>query len=63
MHLPRRRCHTAPASKPPTRKQLLDAVHSAMECREGAQRVSHAYTAAGGASAAADAMEAITKDE
>jgi UDP:flavonoid glycosyltransferase YjiC (YdhE family) len=45
-----------------TPKRLLDAVHSAMECREGAQRVSRAYTAAGGASAAADAMEAITKD-
>jgi UDP:flavonoid glycosyltransferase YjiC (YdhE family) len=45
-----------------TSERLLDAVRSAMECREGAQRVSRAYTAAGGASAAADAMEAITKD-
>jgi UDP:flavonoid glycosyltransferase YjiC (YdhE family) len=45
-----------------TPKRLLKAVHSAMECREGAQRVSRAYTAAGGASAAADAMEAIVKD-
>jgi UDP:flavonoid glycosyltransferase YjiC (YdhE family) len=45
-----------------TPKRLLDAVHGAMQCREGAQRVSRAYTAAGGASAAADAMEAITKD-
>ncbi len=45
-----------------TPERLLDAVHRAMECREGAQRVSRAYTAAGGASAAADAMEAITKD-
>ena len=43
-------------------ERLLDAVHSAMQCREGAQRVSRAYTAAGGASVAADAMEAITKD-
>ncbi len=43
-------------------KRLHDAVQSAMQCREGAQRVSRAYTAAGGASAAADAMEAITKD-
>jgi UDP:flavonoid glycosyltransferase YjiC (YdhE family) len=40
-------------------KRLLDAVHSAIQCREGAQRVSRAYTAAGGASAAADAIEAI----
>lgn len=45
-----------------TPERLLDAVRSAMECREGAGRVSRAYTAAGGASAAADAMEAITKD-
>jgi UDP:flavonoid glycosyltransferase YjiC (YdhE family) len=45
-----------------TPKRLLDAVHSAMQCREGAQRVSRAYTAAGGASAAADAMEAIAKE-
>ncbi len=44
-----------------TPKRLLDAVHSATECREGAQRASRAYTAAGGASAAADAIEAITK--
>jgi MGT family glycosyltransferase len=44
-----------------TPKRLLDAVHSAMQCREGAQRVSRAYTAAGGASAAADAIEAIAK--
>jgi len=44
-------------------KRLLDAVHRAIECREGAQRVSRAYTAAGGASAAANAMEAIAKDE
>jgi UDP:flavonoid glycosyltransferase YjiC (YdhE family) len=42
-----------------TPKRLLDAVHCAIECREGAQRVSRAYTAAGGASAAADAIEAI----
>ena len=34
---------------------------SAMQCREGAQRVSRAYTAAGGASAATDAIEAIAK--
>jgi UDP:flavonoid glycosyltransferase YjiC (YdhE family) len=44
-----------------TPKRLLDAVHNAMVCCEGAQRVSRAYTAAGGASAAADALEAITK--
>jgi UDP:flavonoid glycosyltransferase YjiC (YdhE family) len=44
-----------------TPKRLRDAVHSAMQCREGAQRVSRAYTAAGGASAAADAIEAIAK--
>jgi UDP:flavonoid glycosyltransferase YjiC (YdhE family) len=46
-----------------TPERLLDAVNSAMECHEGAQRVSRAYTAAGGASAAADAIEAITKDD
>ncbi len=40
-------------------KRLHDAVQSAMQCREGAQRVSRAYTAAGGASAATDAIEAI----
>jgi MGT family glycosyltransferase len=44
-----------------TPKRLLDAVRDTMECQEGAQRVSRAYTAAGGASAAADAMEAIAK--
>jgi UDP:flavonoid glycosyltransferase YjiC (YdhE family) len=44
-----------------TPKRLLGAVHTAMECREGAQRVSRAYTAAGGASVAADAIEAIAK--
>lgn len=44
-----------------TPRRLLEAVGEAMECREGAQSVSRAYTAAGGASAAADAMEAITK--
>jgi MGT family glycosyltransferase len=46
-----------------TPKRLLDAVLRAIECREGAQRVSRAYTAAGGASAAADVMEAITRDD
>ncbi|HEV7938080.1 MAG TPA: glycosyltransferase [Solirubrobacteraceae bacterium] len=45
-----------------TPKRLLDAVQRAIECRAGAQRVSRAYTAAGGASAAAEAMEAIAKD-
>ncbi len=45
-----------------TPKRLLDAVHSAMGCREGAQRVSRAYTAAGGASAAADAIETIARE-
>jgi MGT family glycosyltransferase len=45
-----------------TPKRLLDAVNGAMQCREGAQRVSRAYTAAGGASAAADAIETIAKN-
>jgi UDP:flavonoid glycosyltransferase YjiC (YdhE family) len=49
----------SPRRLTPTR--LLKAVHSAMQCREGAQRVSRAYTAAGGASAAADAIETIAK--
>jgi UDP:flavonoid glycosyltransferase YjiC (YdhE family) len=56
----------AGARLPPRRltpRRLLDAVHSAMECREGAQRVSRAYTAAGGTSAAANAMEAITRGD
>jgi len=43
-----------------TPQRLLAAAREAMECREDALRVSRAYTAAGGASAAADAMEAIT---
>jgi MGT family glycosyltransferase len=51
----------APRRLDPTR--LLDAVHRAIDLREGAQRASRAYTAAGGASAAADAMEAITRGE
>ncbi|HEY3970784.1 MAG TPA: nucleotide disphospho-sugar-binding domain-containing protein [Solirubrobacteraceae bacterium] len=42
-----------------TPQRLLDAVRGAMECREGAQRVSRAYAAAGGAPSAADAIEAI----
>ncbi|HEY5286612.1 MAG TPA: glycosyltransferase [Solirubrobacteraceae bacterium] len=42
-------------------ERLLGAVRSAMRCGEGARRVARAYTAAGGASAAADAMEAITE--
>jgi UDP:flavonoid glycosyltransferase YjiC (YdhE family) len=45
-----------------TPKRLLDAVRSAIECREGAQRVSRAYTAAGGASAAAAAIEAMARE-
>jgi UDP:flavonoid glycosyltransferase YjiC (YdhE family) len=39
--------------------RLADAVRTAIDRRAGAQRVSRAYAAAGGASAAADAIEAI----
>ena len=39
--------------------RLVDAVRTAMERRAGAQRVSRAYAAAGGATAAADAIEAL----
>ncbi len=42
-----------------TPERLLDAVRTAIGCRGGAQRVSRAYTAAGGAPAAAEAIEAL----
>jgi MGT family glycosyltransferase len=42
-----------------TPERLTDAVRTALERRAGAQRVSHAYQAAGGATAAADAIEAL----
>ncbi|MGH2853615.1 MAG: glycosyltransferase [Solirubrobacteraceae bacterium] len=42
-----------------TPERLLDAVRTAIDCRDGAQRVSRAYTAAGGAPAAAEAIEAV----
>ena len=42
----------------PTR--LLAAVHSALELREGAQRMSRAYAAGGGPVAAAEAIEQVT---
>jgi UDP:flavonoid glycosyltransferase YjiC (YdhE family) len=42
-----------------TPERLLHAVCTAMERRAGAQRVSRAYTAAGGAAAAADAIEGL----
>jgi MGT family glycosyltransferase len=42
-----------------TPDRLADAVRLALDRRAGAQRVSRAYTAAGGPAAAADAIEAI----
>lgn len=42
-----------------TPARLADAVATAIECREGARRVSRAYTAAGGAAAAAEEIEMI----
>jgi MGT family glycosyltransferase len=42
-----------------TPARLADAVSTAIQLREGARRVSRAYAAAGGAAAAADAIEAI----
>jgi MGT family glycosyltransferase len=42
-----------------TPERLTDAVRTALTRREGAQRVSRAYAAAGGAAAAAEAIEAI----
>jgi MGT family glycosyltransferase len=42
-----------------TPARLVDAVHTAIERRAGAQRVSRAYAAAGGQVAAANAIEAI----
>jgi MGT family glycosyltransferase len=44
-----------------TPDRLSEAVRAAIECREGAQRVSRAYAAAGGAKAAAEAIEALTR--
>jgi MGT family glycosyltransferase len=45
-----------------TPKRLTAAVHAAIGMRAGAQRVSRAYTAAGGATAAADAIEALASE-
>jgi MGT family glycosyltransferase len=42
-----------------TPERLANAVRRAIGLREGARRVSRAYTAAGGATAAADAIEAL----
>ncbi len=42
-----------------TLERLVDAVRTAMGRRAGAQRVARAYRAAGGATAAADAIEAL----
>ncbi len=44
-----------------TPERLADAVHRAMDCRVGAQRVSRAYATAGGPAAAASAIEALAK--
>ncbi len=44
-----------------TPERLARAVRAATAMREGAQRVSRAYAAAGGAGAAADAIEAIVR--
>jgi UDP:flavonoid glycosyltransferase YjiC (YdhE family) len=45
-----------------TPERLLDAVRTAIDCREGARRVSRAYAAAGGPPAAAGAIEALGGD-
>jgi UDP:flavonoid glycosyltransferase YjiC (YdhE family) len=42
-----------------TPERLADAVRAALGCRAGAQRVSRAYRAAGGPTAAADAIETL----
>jgi MGT family glycosyltransferase len=42
-----------------TAERLAAAVHAAIDCREGAERVSRAYAAAGGPVAAAEAIEAL----
>ena len=42
-----------------TPERLLSAVRTAIDRRAGAQRVSRAFAAAGGAAAAADAIEAL----
>ncbi|HEY5193582.1 MAG TPA: glycosyltransferase [Solirubrobacteraceae bacterium] len=42
-----------------TPRRLADAVRAAIDCGDGAQRVSRAYEAAGGSTVAADALEAI----
>jgi MGT family glycosyltransferase len=44
-----------------TPERLRDAVRTAIECRAGAQRVSAAFTAAGGQAAAADAIEGLSR--
>ena len=44
-----------------TPERLADAVRTAIRLREGARRVSRAYAAAGGAGAAADAIEALAR--
>jgi MGT family glycosyltransferase len=44
-----------------TAARLREAVGSAIACREGAREVSRTYTAAGGASAAVEAIEALTR--
>jgi len=43
-----------------TSDRLLPAVHRAIELRPGAERVASAFAAAGGATAAADALDEIT---
>ena len=50
----------SPRRLTPTR--LAQAVREAIELRDGARRVSRAYTAAGGAAAAADAIEALASE-
>jgi UDP:flavonoid glycosyltransferase YjiC (YdhE family) len=45
-----------------TPERLLGAVRSAIDRRAGAQRVSRAFAAAGGATVAADAIEALGRD-
>ncbi|MGO9247427.1 MAG: glycosyltransferase [Solirubrobacteraceae bacterium] len=44
-----------------TAARLVDAVHTAIERRAGAQRVSRTYEAAGGQTAGADAIEALVR--
>lgn len=51
VHLPARRL---------TARRLRDAVEQALTLRAGAERVAEAYAAAGGAVAAADAIEEVS---